>query len=280
MANKDNIPSNWRGSILVDTHCHLGLEQFDVDREAVIARAEQAGVMRMITIGIDPASSRAAVALAETNPAVYATIGQHPHGASRFNAAALAELKELARHPKVVAIGEMGLDFYRNLSPHDAQRAAFEAQLALARDVKKPVVVHIREAYDAAWAILKPWADSHPWRTEGRPVGVLHCYSGDLTLAEEAIVHGFFLGFDGPITYENVRKPLSLAQLPLDHILVETDSPYLTPRPYKRSARNEPAYVRLVAQRIAELKQLSFNEVAAVTTANAERLFTGMTHVQ
>jgi len=255
------------------------MAHFNADRQAVIARAQAAGVTRMITIGIDLASSRAAVALAETSPAVYATVGQHPHGASKFSAAALAELRELAGHPKVVAIGEIGLDFYRNLSPHDAQRAAFEAQLALARDVAKPVVVHIREAYDAAWAILKPWAESHPWRTEGRPVGVLHCYSGDLPLAEEAIAHGFCLGFDGPITYENARTPFSLTQVPLDHILVETDAPYLTPRPYKRSARNEPAYVRLIAERIAGLKQLSFEEVATVTTANAVRLFTGMTHV-
>lgn len=259
--------------MLIDTHCHLDLEQFKGDREAVIARAEQAGVTRMITIGVDLASSRAAVALAEAYPAIYAAVGVHPHEAAGFDEETLTALKSLARHPKVVAVGEIGLDFYRDYSPRTAQRIAFEAQLALAKAVGKPVVVHIRDAHDAAWAILRPWADSHPWRAEDRPVGVLHCYSGDLSLAEEAITHGFYLGFDGPITYTNARKPPELVRhLPLDYLLIETDAPYLTPHPF-RGKRNEPAYVRLVAQRLAELKERPFDEIAAVTSANAARLF-------
>ncbi len=259
--------------MLIDTHCHLDLKQFDADREAVIARAEQAGVTRMITIGVDLASSRAAVALAEAHPAVYATVGVHPHEAASFDEVTLAELKSLARHPKVVAVGEIGLDFYRDYSPRAAQRWAFEAQLALAEAVGKPVVVHIRDAHDAAWAILRPWADSHPWRTADQPVGVLHCYSGDLTLAQEAIAHGFYLGFDGPITYTNARKPPDMVRhLPLDNLLVETDAPYLTPHPF-RGQRNEPAFLRLVAERVAELKERPFDEIAAITSANATRLF-------
>ncbi len=258
--------------MLIDTHAHLDFRQFDDDRNAVLDRAWQAGLIAVITIGIDLKTSRAAVALAEAHERVFATVGFHPHDAKTADDAALIELRDLARHSRVVAIGEMGLDFYRDRSPRDVQRRVFRRQLQIAAELGKPVVVHDREAHADTLEILRQWiAESQTTFSEYR--GVLHCFSGNLALAQAVIELGFFIGVDGPITYRNARKlPDIVKALPLDRLLVETDAPFLTPHPH-RGQRNEPAYVRLVAEKIADTKNLPLEEVAQATTANAKALF-------
>lgn len=255
--------------MLIDTHAHLDFPHFDADREAVLERAEAAGVTAILNVGADLESSRRAVALAEKHDRIYAAVGVHPHDAQKLDGAALAELRALARHPKVVAIGEIGLDFYRDLSPRDVQRRAFQAQLAWAARLGKPVIIHDREAHDEVLAILADWVAEDP---EHR-CGVFHCFSGDLAMARQVVALGFYLGVDGPVTYHNARKlPEIVTWLPLDRLLVETDCPYLTPHPH-RGRRNEPAYVRLVAERIAELREMPVEKLAEATTTNARRLF-------
>ncbi len=258
--------------MLIDTHAHLDFRQFDDDRNAVLDRAQQAGIAAIISIGIDLKTSRAAVALAEAHKRVFATVGFHPHDAQTADDAALVELRDLARHSRVVAIGEMGLDFYRDRSPRDVQRRVFRRQLQIAAELGKPVVVHDREAHADTLEILRQWiAESQTTFSEYR--GVLHCFSGNLALAQAVIELGFFIGVDGPITYRNARKlPDIVKALPLDRLLVETDAPFLTPHPH-RGQRNEPAYVRLVAEKIADTKNLPLEEVAQATTANAKALF-------
>ncbi|MEA3460062.1 MAG: TatD family hydrolase [Chloroflexota bacterium] len=249
---------------LIDTHVHLDFPQFEGDREEVIERALAAGVWRIINVGTDLASSRRAVALAEAHPQIYAAVGVHPHDAKTLTDKALTELRELARHPRVVAIGEIGLDFYRDLSPRDIQREALEQQLALAQELGKPVVIHDREAHAEVMEILR--------RRQGLR-GVLHCFSGSLEMAREAIELGFHISVAGPVTFENARRLLEIVrQLPLERLLIETDCPYLAPHPH-RGRRNEPAYVRLVAQRIATLKEVPLETVAHTTTDNARALF-------
>ena len=253
---------------LIDTHTHLDFSEFDGDRERVIERALAAGVRAIVNVGADVASSQAAVALAEAYPQVYAAVGVHPHDAKTVTKEVLGELRALASHPKVVAIGEIGLDFYRDLSPRDQQRQAFEQQLALAREAGKPVVIHDRQAHQEVMATLHRWAEgSH------KPVGVLHCFSGDLAMAQQAIELGFYISVAGPVTFENARRLRELVrQLPLEKLLVETDCPYLTPHPH-RGKRNEPAYVKLVAQEVARTKGSSLEEVAHITSDNAQILF-------
>jgi TatD DNase family protein len=258
---------------LIDTHAHLDSHRFDADRAAVLDRARAAGVAVLISVGADVTSSQRAVALAEEHDAIYATVGIHPHEAKTLDGEALAALRELAQRPKVVAIGEIGLDFYRDLSPRDVQRRAFQAQLGWAAKLGKPVVIHDRDAHGEILEILADWAKGlGSARLNGR-LGVLHTFSGDLAMAESAIDLGFYISISGPVTYGNSRQlPEIVRALPLDRLLVETDCPYLAPHPY-RGKRNEPAHVQWVAKRIAELKNQSFEDVAAATTANAQRLF-------
>jgi TatD DNase family protein len=253
---------------LIDTHTHLDFPQFDDDRERVIERAANAGVRAIVDVGTDLASSQAAVALAEAYSQVYAAVGVHPHDAKTLTEEMLEELRALASHPKVVAVGEIGLDFYRDLSPRDKQRRAFQQQLALAREIGKPVIIHDREAHTEVMDILRHWVEgSH------KSVGVLHCFSGDLVMAQEAIELGFYISIAGPVTFKNARRLRELVrQLPLEKLLVETDCPYLTPQPH-RGKRNEPAYVKLVAQEVARIKELSLEEVARITSDNAQALF-------
>lgn len=251
----------------VDSHCHLDFPHFDADRDEVLARAVEAGVTTIINPGTDLESSRRAIALAERFDGVYAAVGVHPHDASVLGREALAELRELAFHPKVVAIGEIGLDYYRDLSPRVQQRAAFEAQLALAADLDRPVIIHQRESADDVMAILRDWAAG------GHPGGVLHAFSGDEAMADEVVSLGFSIGVGGPLTFKNVRRlPEVALHLSLDCLLVETDAPYLTPHPY-RGRRNEPAYVLLVAQRLAELRGLALGYLVQQLADNARRLF-------
>jgi TatD DNase family protein len=259
--------------VLVDTHAHLDFDAFDPDREAVLERARAAGVVAIVNAGVDMESSERAVRLAQQHEAVYAAVGVHPHDADKLDGAAMAALRRLVVEPKVVAVGEIGLDFYRNLSPRDAQRRAFRAQLGWAARLGKPVIIHDRDAHDEVIWELQTWAarlDRSP--LTGR-LGVLHNFSGDLTMAERAIELGFYLSVAGPVTYETARKlPDIVRALPLDRLLVETDCPFLPPHPH-RGRRNEPAHVRLVAERVAALRGIPIDEVARATTANASRLF-------
>lgn len=253
---------------LVDTHTHLDFAQFDADREQVLGRAWATGLVAIVNAGADLPSSRAGVELAREHERVFAAVGVHPHDAKDVNADALAELETLARAPKVVAIGEIGLDFYRDLSPRPAQRAAFEAQLDLAARLRRPVIVHDRDAHAEVMGILRTWAGMSPLAEKG----VLHCFSGSLEMALEAVELGFLISIAGPITYTNARKlPEIAASLPLDKLLIETDCPFLAPHPH-RGQRNEPAYVRLVAQAVARARGIPVAEVARATTANAVRV--------
>jgi TatD DNase family protein len=241
--------------MLIDTHAHLDFEQFDADRAAVLERARAAGVAAMVNVG------------------VYASVGVHPHDAKMLDGAALAELRVLAGGPKVVAVGEIGLDFYRDLSPRDLQRRAFQAQLAWAAQLGKPVIVHDREAHYEILANLTVWARSVAGSSLDGRLGVLHSFSGDLAMAERAIELGFYIAVSGPVTYHNARRlPEVVRAVPLDRLLVETDCPYLPPHPH-RGQRNEPAHVRLVAEQIAAIRGITFDQVAQATTANACRLF-------
>jgi TatD DNase family protein len=259
--------------VLIDTHAHLDLPQFDADCAAVVERAQAVGVSVIVNAGADVESSRRAIALAEQYPGVYAAVGVHPHDAKTLDGDALAALRELARRPKVVAVGEIGLDFYRNLSPQDVQRRAFQAQLAWAARLGKPVIVHDREAHTEVVQALTSWVAGLARSSLTGRVGVLHSFSGDLVMAKRVIDLGFYVSISGPVTYQNARRLAEIVQaLPLDRLLIETDCPYLTPHPH-RGKRNEPAYVRLVAEKVAEIKGLALDEVAAMTTANARRLF-------
>ncbi|HHY59320.1 MAG TPA: TatD family hydrolase [Clostridia bacterium] len=251
---------------LIDTHVHLMDERFREDVDQVIANAKAAGVVAMANVGYDLESSRQAVAMAQEEPCLYAVVGIHPHDAKLCTPEALRELEELARQPKVVAIGEIGLDYYRNLSPKEVQKEAFRQQIRLAQKLNKPIVVHDRDAHGDTIQILKEEKVSAIG-------GVLHCYSGSWEMAREAMKMGLFISLAGPVTFHNARRLQDIAKLmPLDYLLIETDCPYLAPEPY-RGKRNEPAYVVKVAEMIAAVKRKSLEEIAQVTTANARRIF-------
>jgi TatD DNase family protein len=258
---------------LVDTHAHLDFSKFDDDRAAAIDRARAAGVAAIVNVGVDLNSSRRAVRLAEQYESIYAAVGMHPHDAKKLDGATLAELRELAQKPTVVAVGEIGLDYYRDLSPREVQRRAFQAQLAWAAKLGKPVIIHDRDAHEEIMNTLTKWAQGLTSSTLSGRLGVLHTFSGDLDMAKRAIDLGFYISISGPVTYRNARQlPEIVRALPLDRLLVETDCPFLAPEPH-RGKRNEPAYTRLVAKRIAELKGIPFDDLARATTTNAHRLF-------
>lgn len=269
--------------ILTDTHCHLDLGQFDADRPEVISRAREAGLTRILIPGLTRASSLAAVKLAESTPGLFAAVGVHPNDALTWTDETTQQLRTLAGSPKVKAIGEIGLDYYWNDAPHDIQQTVLKEQLNLAADLQLPVVLHLREEGDAAdgpcasdlLAILEAWvkklsAEKNPLVL--RP-GVLHSFSGSRSTAEKALQLNFYLGITGPLTYKNAEvKRQIVASLPLEKILIETDAPFLAPVP-QRGKRNEPAFVRHIADKIAEIHSRNPEEIAALTSANAERLF-------
>jgi TatD DNase family protein len=253
--------------MLFDTHAHLHFPEFAADLSAVLQRARAAGIRFMVTIGTDVEGSRAALALAERNPEVYAAVGIHPHDAAQADEVALEELERLAQaSPKVVAIGETGLDYYRDLSPREAQVRVFSFQLNLARRLGKPVLVHCREAHADAREIL---------RLEGVPGvgGIMHCFSGDQAVARRCLDLGLLISLAGPVTYPNARKLPEVVKLtPADRLVVETDCPFLPPQPY-RGKRNEPSYLPITAARVAELKRLPVEDLGSRMSTNALTLF-------
>lgn len=257
---------------MIDTHCHLNFDAYDADRDDVIARAATAGVMRVINPGVDRATSQAALDLAARYSGIYAAVGMHPNDTANFTDDDLSWIEAMAHQPKVVAIGEIGLDYHWHDSPKEMQFKAFEAQLALAARLELPVIIHNREASDDVIAILEAWTRDLPPALRDR-AGVLHSFSAPHSVAERALAAGFYLGFTGPITFKNaddLRR--TAATVPLDRILVETDGPFLTPTPH-RGKRNEPAYIPLIVERLAALKTIPVQQMAEATTINAERLF-------
>lgn len=259
-----------RKPVLIDTHTHLDDARFDSDRDTVIARAREAGVDAFVTIGCDLATSQAAVSLADRYPCIYATVGVHPHEVKQISDSWYDDLRRLAQHHKVVAYGEIGLDYHYNYSPPKLQRDRFREQICLARELGLPIVIHTREAQEDTIKILK--------EEKGSEVGgVFHCFSGDAWLAKDALDMGFYLSFSGVVTFQNATMLRDIVKtVAMDRILVETDCPYLTPAPH-RGKRNEPAHVKLVAEKIAELKGLTepmnMDEIGQMTSQNARRLF-------
>ena len=249
--------------VLIDSHAHVDFPQFDNDREVVIERARAAGLVAIVNIGTNLSTSRASVRLAERYDFIYATVGIHPHDAETASSEALEELRELAQHSRVVAVGEIGLDYYRDYAPRAVQRRAFRDQLALASQLNRPVVVHSRDAHEDVLRILKDWDGT----------GVLHTYAAGPQRLEQVMDMGFFIGISGPVTYAKAEALRSVARaVPLERLLVETDCPYLTPKPH-RGERNEPVYVKLVAEAVARAREESTEHVADATTENARRLF-------
>lgn len=249
---------------LFDTHVHLHFPEYAEDLDAVLARARAAGVTRQVTIGTDVETSRAAVALAARQPDVWASVGVHPHDAAGADEATLAEIERLAGERRVVSVGEIGLDYFRDLSPRDAQVAAFRRQLDLAGRLGKPVIVHCRDAHADVLAILGEA------RVGG---GVMHCFSGDVEIARRCLDLGLFISLAGPVTYPNARVLPDVARfVPADRLVIETDGPFLPPQGY-RGKRNEPAYLAITAARVAELRGEPLAALAARLTDNARRLF-------
>jgi TatD DNase family protein len=249
---------------VIDTHCHLGSSRFKSDRNEVIARARRAGVERFVEVGYDVATSERSVAIAAQERGVWASVGLHPHEVAKAQDSAFERLRALAREPRVVAIGECGLDFYRDLSPRDLQREWFERQLGLANELALPLVIHVRDAMDET---LDRLAKAAPARG-----GTMHCWSGDAAQAKRAVALGFKLGFGGTLTYGVAAYEDSARAVPDDALLLETDAPYLVPEP-KDVKRNEPALLARVRARLAALRGVSEERIDELTTENAARLF-------
>jgi TatD DNase family protein len=259
--------------MLIDTHCHLDFERFDEDRAEVVARAAVSGVTRIIVPGLDLDNCRAVLRLADEYEGVYAAVGIHPNSSAAWQDSWVGVLRDLARHEKVVAIGEIGLDYYWDKSPKATQQRALGMQLELAAELNLPVILHNRESNEDVVAML---SDS-PLVGRENP-GVMHSFAADWETAVATLNLGYYLGFTGPVTYKKADELRALvAKVPLERILVETDAPFLTPQPY-RGKRNEPGYVRYVAERIAAVRGLETAVFAQQSTANAERLFARMKH--
>ena len=256
--------------MIADSHCHLDDPAFDGDRDQVLERARQAGVDLLLTIGTGdgPPDLEPAIRLADRYDRVYATVGVHPHDAGKADDETFDQLKHLAHHPKVVAIGEIGLDYHYENSPRDIQRDVFLRQMELAHQLHKPIVIHTRDAWEETFALL----ETH-WRATGLG-GIMHCFSGNESQARRALDIGMLIAFGGILTFSRAEELRDTAsRLSLDCVLVETDAPYLTPAPFRKIRRNEPCYVVETARKLAELKHLTFEEVAQATTLNFRRLF-------
>ncbi|MEG7336877.1 YchF/TatD family DNA exonuclease [Bacillus subtilis] len=252
--------------MLFDTHAHLNAEQYDTDLEEVIERAKAEQVNRIVVVGFDRPTITRAMEMIEAYDFIYAAIGWHPVDAIDMTEEDLAWIKELSVHEKVVAIGEMGLDYHWDKSPKEIQKEVFRKQIALAKEVNLPIIIHNRDATEDVVTILKE---------EGAEAvgGIMHCFTGSAEVARECMKMNFYLSFGGPVTFKNAKKPKEVVkEIPNDRLLIETDCPFLTPHPF-RGKRNEPSYVKYVAEQIAELKGMTFEEVASITTENAKRLF-------
>ncbi|MFW6265120.1 MAG: TatD family hydrolase [Bacillota bacterium] len=251
---------------LIDTHAHLDFPKFNKDRLEVIAEAWDKGLSYIVNVGADMLSSQRSLVLAQEYPFIFATVGVHPHEASELDEEALTKLRQFAEDEKVVAIGEIGLDYHYDNSPRDIQREAFKRQLLLAKELDLPVVIHSREADEDTLEILKEY---YP----GIKGGIMHCFGSGLEMARECLELGLYLAFGGVITFKNAAELRDVVkEVPLERILIETDSPYLTPVPF-RGQRNEPKFVRFVAEKIAEIKDITLIEVAETTTANAIKVY-------
>lgn len=252
--------------MLIDSHAHLEMPEFKRDLEAVIQRAQDSGVGYIFTVGTEKRDWKRTLEIANSHPSIYVILGVHPHNAKEIDDKTYPILRELCRDRKVKGYGEIGLDFFRNLSPRDVQLKRFREQVGLAKELQLPIVVHDREAHQETLEILK---------TEKAEEcgGIIHCFSGDYEMAKECIDMGFFISIPGSITFKNAERFREIVKrLPLESLLVETDAPFITPEPF-RGKRNEPSYVKYTAQKVAEIKKISFEKVAEVTTENALQIF-------
>jgi TatD DNase family protein len=252
--------------MLFDTHAHYDDERFQEDREEVLKKAFECGVGTILNVSSSPTSIPKCIQLAQSHERIFAAVGVHPHDASNITDEILSQVEALSEHPKVVAIGEIGLDYHYDFAPRHTQKKWFQEQIELAKRVKLPIIIHNRESTEDVLTILK--------ETSAKDVGgVFHCFSGSIETAKFLIDNNFFLSFGGTITFKNAQKIREILEyLPLERILVETDAPYLTPEPY-RGKRNDSSYVGLVAKKIAEIKSLDFEEVCQQTTENGMKLF-------
>jgi TatD DNase family protein len=254
---------------LIDSHCHLDSEDFNADREAVIARALEAGVERMVAIGSGdgPPDLEVAVRLADTHACILATVGVHPHDASKATDETYRRLAELLTHPKVIALGEIGLDYHYDHSPRATQRAVFVEQMRVAQDAKKPIVIHTREAWEDTFELL----EKH-WKPTGLP-GIMHCFSGSPAEAQRSLDLGFYLSFGGIVTFPKALEIQAAARMaPADRLLIETDAPFLAPVP-RRGKRNEPSFIVETARQLADLRGVAPEAIARITCENFRRLF-------
>ena len=255
---------------LIDSHCHLDFPDFAGELDAVVERARAAGVARMITIGTRIDRAEELVAIAERYPDVYFTVGTHPHEAAHEPAADFAAMRRFAQHPKCVGVGEAGLDYHYNCAPPETAKRVFRGQVALARELNLPLVIHTRDAEDDTAAILKDEMG------QGRFEAVLHCFTSSRALADAGLALGLSISFSGLVTFKNSAELRAIARdAPLDRLLIETDAPYLAPVPH-RGRRNEPAFVAATARVIAEARGIAVEELANATSANARRLFAKM----
>ncbi|MBD8071029.1 TatD family hydrolase [Bacillus sp. PS06] len=252
--------------MLIDTHAHLNALQYEEDVEEVIERALAEGVSRIVVVGFDRDTITKAMELIDQYDFIYATIGWHPVDAIDMTDEDLEWIEKLSEHPKVVGIGEMGLDYYWDKSPKDVQKEVFRKQIALAKKVKLPIIIHNRDATADIVEILKE-------ENAAEVGGIMHCFTGSYEVAKQCMDMNFYISFGGPVTFKNAKQPKEVAkQIPLDRLLIETDCPYLTPHPF-RGKRNEPAYVKYIAEQIAELKEVTFEEIAEKTSDNAKKIF-------
>jgi len=254
--------------LLIDSHAHIDLPEFDKDREQVMARARQRGVRAVIDVGLDAASSRRALETVKPYEDVFVAVGCHPHEAAKAKEGDFKLLAELAGDLRVVAIGEIGLDFYRDLSPRPSQLEVFGRQLDLAAGLGLPVVVHCREAHKEVYDILSAWV-----KAGGKRRGVIHCFSSDIEMAQRYIELGFYISLAGSVTYPSARELVEVARsISLEHLLLETDAPFLAPQAH-RGKRNEPSYIALTAQKVADIRQVPVGVVADAAARNTIELF-------
>ncbi|MCY7681077.1 TatD family hydrolase [Bacillus pumilus] len=252
--------------MLFDTHAHLNAEQYNEDLEQVIERAKSEKVEKIVVVGFDRPTITRAMELIEEYDFIYAAVGWHPVDAIDMTDEDLLWIKELSQHEKVVAIGEMGLDYYWDKSPKDVQKEVFRRQIALAKEVNLPIIIHNRDATEDVVTTLKEEGAAEVG-------GIMHCFTGSLEIAKACMDMNFYISFGGPVTFKNAKKPKEVVKdIPSDRLLIETDCPYLTPAPF-RGKRNEPSYVKYIAEQIAELREISFEELAELTTKNAKKVF-------